>query len=374
MPRWSETFTRCMEDLVSRIDPAEEQTNRRAWETFVDGQWREEFFVPPARTPRPPKVDWPDVHINDANDGDFEQMLLSQFKTVSDELSRGSGFCPCVRCNYGTGILPTQFGCELFAMPRETKTLPTAIPLHDRDQVRAVLDAGVPDVRAGLGAKVLDCAEAFLAVFEKYPVLAEHIALYHPDWQGPIDVAEVVWGSEIFYSIVDEPDFVRSFIDLMTRTYAQFARAWFAMVPPSSTGYNVHWGVLHKGVLVLRADSLMNLSPRVYVDLIRPLDQELFDEFGGGVIHYCGRGEHFIPAMCEIRNIFGINLSQPAWNDMEVIYQNTVDKGIPLLGLNPSEVRRAIQAGRPLRGLVHTSTFEPMQNYVPEEKRFDAPA
>lgn len=354
MPRWSETFTRCMDDLSVRIDPAEDEINRLAWETFLDGKCESDFFVPPARTPRPPKVDWPDVHINDANDGDFETMLLSQFKIVSDELARGSGIRFNVRCNYGSGILPTQFGCELFTMPRETTTLPTAIPLHDRDKVQAVLDAGVPDPRAGLGAKVMDCAEEFLAVFKKYPTLAEHVALYHPDWQGPIDIAEVVWGSEIFYSIFDEPEFVRSFIGLMTKTYAQAARAWLALVPPSPGGVNTHWGTMHKGVLVLRADSLMNLSPATYVDLIRPFDQELFDEFGGGFIHYCGRGDHFIPAMCEMKGLTAINLSQPHLNDMEVIYRNTVDKGIPLLGLDRKEVNRAVAAGRPLRGLVHT--------------------
>ncbi|MBN1554958.1 MAG: hypothetical protein JXA11_09445 [Phycisphaerae bacterium] len=355
MSGWSETFTRCMNDLSSRIDPAEDQTNRLAWEAFVDGKCEEEFFVPPARTPRPPKCDWPDVHINDANDGDFELMLLSQFKMVSDELAKGSSLRLCVRCNYGTGILPTQFGCDLYAMPRETNTLPTAVPLHSRDKVQAIVDAGPPDPRAGLGAKVLDCAEHYLAVFENYPVLAEHIALYHPDWQGPIDVAEVVWGSEIFYAIFDEPDFVRSFLEVMTQTYAQFARAWFAMSPPSPRGYNVHWSWMHKGVLVLREDSLMNLSPETYVDLIRPLDQRLFDEFGGGFIHYCGRGEHFVPPMSEMKGLTAIQLSQPDYNDMEVIYQNTVDKGIPLLGLERSEVDRAIAAGRPLRGLVHTS-------------------
>jgi hypothetical protein len=368
MPRWSETFTRCMEDLSSRIDPAEEQANYLAWKTFIDGKCPEEYFVPPARTPKPPKVDWPDVHINDANDGDYELMLLSQFKMASDELSQGKANRLAVRCNYGTGILPTQFGCDLFHMPRDTNTLPTAVPLHDRDKIQTLLDKGLPDVRAGLCAKVLDCAEQFLEVFKNYPVLAEHVALYHPDWQGPIDVAEVVWGSEIFYAIHDEPDFVRSFLDLMTKTYAQAARAWFAMVPPSPDGYNVQWGFLHKGVLVLREDSLMNLSPQTYVDLIRPFDQELFDEFGGGYIHYCGRGDHFIPAMCEMKGLTAMNLSQPDYNDMEVIYRNTVDKGIPLIELHPDEVRRAVEAGRPLRGLVHTSLSPGIQNHIPKAR------
>ncbi|MBN1942119.1 MAG: hypothetical protein JW849_02385 [Phycisphaerae bacterium] len=359
MPHWSQTLTRCMDDLAARIDPAEESAIHSAWVNFLDGRCGEEFFVPPARTPRPPKIDWPDVLLNDAIE-DYELMLLSQFRIASDELTAGSSNCLGVRCNYGSGILPTLFGCDLFIMPRETDTLPTAVPLHDREKIQAVFDAGVPDFRAGLGEKVLHCVEQFQAVFEKYPILKEYVALYHPDWQGPIDIAEVVWGSEIFYAIFDEPDFVRSFLDLMTQTYAQSARAWFTRVPPTSNGQPAtHWQVMHKGTLVLREDSLMNLSPETYVDLIRPLDQALFDEFGGGAIHYCGRGEHFIPAMCEMKGLHGMNLSQPDMNDMEVIYQNTVDKGIPLLGLDRQEVDRAVKAGRPLRGWVHTDPAKP---------------
>ena len=87
------------------------------------------------------------------------------------------------------------------------------------------------------------------------------------------------------------------------------------------------------------------------MEFVRPLDQRLFDEFGGGAIHFCGRGDHFIEAMSEMDGLYGVALSQPEYNNMETIYRHTVDKKIKLLGLAAEAVQ---SAGRPLRGQVQT--------------------
>ena len=39
----------------------------------------------------------------------------------------------------------------------------------------------------------------------------------------------------------------------------------------------------------------MNLSPDMFMEFIFPYNQRLFDIFGGGGDHFCGRGDHFIP-------------------------------------------------------------------------------
>ena len=90
----------------------------------------------------------------------------------------------------------------------------------------------------------------------------------------------------------------------------------------------------------------------MYEELIRPFDARIFKEFGG-IMHFCGRGHHYIRSASEIEGLYGFNLSQPDWNDMEIIYQNSVDKGLGIIGMPAYEVERAMKAGRPLKGLVH---------------------
>ncbi|GAG30771.1 unnamed protein product, partial [marine sediment metagenome] len=125
-------------------------------------------------------------------------------------------------------------------------------------------------------------------------------------------------------------------------------RAWYDLVGRNG-GHATHWGLMHKGTVMIRNDSLMNLSPQAYVEFVRPLDQRLFDAFGGGAIHFCGRGDHYIEPMSEMTGLGAINMSQPECNDMEVIYRNTVDKSIKVIGLDATAAR---SAARPLRGQV----------------------
>jgi hypothetical protein len=341
------TLERCLDDLNRRIDPEEDRRNLAEWMSFWQGTAGDGIFYPPKRQASPPSFDWPKVKVNQAV-ADYDSMLLQQFGDISEELRAGTAGRLNIRCNYGTGIMPTLFGCELFMLDDDLDTLPTAKPLADRDRVRRLIDAGVPDLSAGLGRKVFECGERMVDTLAKYPNIGSHVAIYHPDLQGPIDIAEVVWGSDIFYAFYEDADLVRSLLDLVTETYAAFMRKWFRLVGRPGP-YSTHWGMLQKGALALRNDSLMNLSSEMYVDFVQPLDQRLMDEFGGGIIHFCGRGCHFIEAMSSTRGLSAIAMSQPECNDMEPIYQHTIDKGIKLLDFR---LKAAGGINRPTRGQV----------------------
>jgi uroporphyrinogen-III decarboxylase len=104
---------------------------------------------------------------------------------------------------------------------------------------------------------------------------------------------------------------------------------------------------------MLRDDSAMNLSPAMFREFIEPYDQRLLDRVGGGAVHFCGRGDHFIERIGQMRGVHAVAMSQPEYNDMEVIFRNTVDKGIRLLSLQRAAAEAALKRGRPLHGLVH---------------------
>ena len=343
---------RCLADLEARIDPAVEEANQQQWAEFLDGRIEGEVFVPSRPAPKPSSIDWPNVHINDAID-DPDQMLLDQFRTPSQILADANGGRLSVRCNYGTGILPSLLGGELFIMPRETNTLPTTRPLHDTDRVKAVLEAGAPDLHGGLAGRVFECAERYRDIFARYPKIGRWVELYHPDMQGPIDIVELLWGSEMFLAFHDAAELLHDVLALVTETFIRFMHIWQEAAPRAGRHW-AHWSVTMAGHVLLPNDSLMNLSPQAYVEFVRPRDQQIFDEFGGGAIHFCGRGEHFIEAMAQMRGLTAVHLSQPEYNDMEHIYRHTVDKGIKLLALSPQTARRA---ARPLRGRVHCTTW-----------------
>lgn len=329
-------LTECLNDLEARIDPDVEGALRGEWVTFAESACEERLFIPCRPAKSEPGVEWPTVSPNAGMD-DYDAMALQQFGGCSDTLRGGGGGLLCVRCNYSTAILPSVFGAELFVMDDELRTLPTSRPVPGGlDAIKAVIDRGIPDIGTGLGGRCFDMAERFLDVMANYPKIGKYVTLYHPDLQGPMDVCELLAGSALFTYVYDAPDVIHDLLRLVTVTYIEFMREWLRLVPQPGD-YGVHWAMMHKGPVMLRDDSAMNFSPGMFEEFIRPYDQSVLDEFGGGAIHFCGRGDHFIEPMSRMSGLTAIAMSQPHLNDMERVFANTVDKGIKLIGF-PADV------------------------------------
>ncbi len=341
-----------LDDLEKRIVPEQEDQLTTRWQEFCRGDFTGDLFSPERAEPQPPQVKWPDVSVNSALD-DRDMMALQQLKGCSDQLAEGSGAMMGVRCNYGTGILSSLFDVDIFRMDEEINTLPTTSPLPGgKDDVRTQLDQGMPDLHQGFGGKALEMGEYFRELFAPYPNISQYVHVYHPDTQGPMDICELVWGSDLFLDLVQEPDLVKDFLELITRTYIAYMDEWNELFPPSGD-CAVHWQLMHRGTVMIRDDSAMNLSPEMFDEFIRPYDERLLSRYGGGAIHFCGRGDHYIDRMPEMDGVYAINMSQPDYNDMEKIYSHTIDEGIQIVGLRREAAEEALDNGRDLHGNVH---------------------
>lgn len=346
-------LTPWLEDLESRLDPAVEEPLWQAWQDFAAGRFTGALFAPRRVAAAPARIAWPAVRVNATLD-DPDAMVLQQLGGCSGALASGSGALLAVRSNFGTGIMPSLFGAELFVMPEETDTLPTTRPIPGGLPAMAALVArGVPAVTAGLGARVFAWARHLQDLLRPYPKLRRYVHLYHPDLQGPMDVAELLWGSPLFLDILDEPAAVHALLDLICTTYEKVMRAWWELVPPVGQAA-VHWSFLHPGRIMLRDDSAMNFSPAIFGEFIAPYDARLLTSLGGGVMHFCGRGDHYIALATACPQLYGINLSQPELNDMEVLFHHTVDRGRFILDCPRVAADAAVARGRHLHGRVHT--------------------
>ena len=321
-------------DIENRIDPETEDDFRAQWRDFLFDKFDGDIFTPIRKKCSPSSASINTVdNINDALE-DYDLMLRHQLQGVSAALN-GTRANICVRANYGTGILSSVFGADIFYMPRETNTLPTTRSVNDTEWIREKVEQGIPDIMCGFGKKVFEFGELCAETFEKYPKIKKYVSVYHPDLQGPLDICELLWGGEMFYAMYDEPELVHAMLKLVTKTYTIFMDKWHELFPRNDE-MNPHWSNLwHRGAIMLRNDSAMNLSPEFYEEFALPYDAELFGKYGGAM-HFCGRGDHYIESLCSIRGLYGINMSQPHLNDMEIIYKNTVDRGIKLLGFNKS--------------------------------------
>lgn len=319
-----------LEDIERRINPETEIDFENQWRDFLHDRFNGELFAPERKILSNPTTKIEPININDAVN-DYELMLYKEMSAVSIALSQKSSNI-AIRANYGTGILSSVFGADIFIMNREHNTLPTTRAISE-DKIREIVQNGMPNIKTGFGKKVFEFAEFFSEALKPYPKIREFVRVYHPDLQGPLDICELLWGADFFYALYDDPDFVHSFLSLITNTYEVFMKEWFKIFP-ASDDINPHWLSLYfRGKILLRNDSAMNLSLDLYNEFARPYDKKLLDAFNGGAVHFCGKGDHYIQSLCSIDSLYAINLSQPEYNDMEKIYQSTVDKKIKILAL-----------------------------------------
>ena len=96
-----------------------------------------------------------------------------------------------------------------------------------------------------------------------------------------MDICEVLWGSSMFVALVEAPDLVTQLLELITDTYAKYMHTWTKVVPFAGET-SVHWAMMQTGNIMIRDDSAMNLSPRMFKKFIAPYDGRLLKEFGGG--------------------------------------------------------------------------------------------
>ena len=232
--------------------------------------------------------------------------------------------------DYGVGNISRLFGAEPFIMPYEMDTLPNVRPIPGgADGIRRLLDQDIPDMNGGGNHHIWAIGERLAEIRSKYPKIAQYVTIDNPDGQGPMDNCELLWGSGIFYDLYDEPELVHAFLRRITDTICVFFEKWMSIIP-NETGLAGYFGRVARGKITLRNDSAMNLSPDFFNEFIVPYDGELLQHFGGGIVHFCGRGDHFIPSLAKLRGLSAIDMSQPHLNDMKLILSSVIDQGINL--------------------------------------------
>ncbi|MBQ2737696.1 MAG: hypothetical protein IJF38_03325 [Clostridia bacterium] len=349
-----------LEDIERRIDPEVEDDYLRQWESFWSGNDQDIIFNPKRKKTFAPNIEVKAFNINDALT-DYEIMLNSELERVSRVLNSGKGAL-AIRANYGTGIIPSLFGANIFVMPREQNTLPTATPLGGTDAIRRIAEGGVPSLEGGFGKNVFEFGQMCLDVLKDYPKLSKYLYVYHPDTQGPLDVAELLWGSEIFYAFYDSPELIHQLMGVVTDTYKAFLDKWFKLYP-NREGLNVHWDFFIKGNICIRNDSAMNLSPDLYEEFAFRYDKHLLDYFGGGILHFCGRGDHYIDITTTADNLYGVNLSQPHLNDMDKIYSSVVGRGKKILALTKEACEEYERREDAVRSMIYCGRKSSVQNH-----------
>jgi hypothetical protein len=266
--------------LAGEIDP-DHLVRARA---LQDAAWRhEEIERIPVLMLNAKPPEWPTFPYRETVDNP-EKMLLNELMGVYAGALLKDDRVLAVRANFGPGVIPSLFGAEWVQIDDQT---PSIKPVGGREEVRALVAGGVPSLDKGLGGGALEFQRFFLDALRSEPGLEGSVRLFLSDTQSPMSNALQLWGEDLYAAMIEEPQLVHALLDLLTRTIIAFTVAQKA-----NTGEAVervdHFFYSVPGGIRIVDDVSMNLSSAMYREFCKPYHERLFEEFGGGYMHYCG--------------------------------------------------------------------------------------
>jgi uroporphyrinogen-III decarboxylase len=234
-------------------------------------------------------------------EGGFASMLAFQEAKIRAHLERYDDvYLPFIFPWYGTGVVPSAFGCSILFQPKEEPAVEGPVVRSPEDVKRLV----PPDPRTdGLMPRVLRAIDHFRAS-SPWPVS-------FTDNQGPFNIALNLVGLEtIMLWMYDYPTVVHELMDLCTTVLIDWVR-----LQKEHAGQGLRGGAFphtivlpaeYGGVWISDDDSTI-VSPGLYREFVVPYNSRVFQAFGGGTLHYCGSAGHQMENFAATEGLVGIN-------------------------------------------------------------------
>lgn len=257
-------------------------------------------------------AEWPLYDFQQIFD-DPGKMLLHELASVYAGAKLKDDRLYDIRANYGTGIISSIFGCQIRTFD---DVLPIGLPV-DHNRLQGILKNGVPDIHTGLCAVALDTIAFFRSVLQPYPRLSRYVGSQMLDIQGPFDNATIIWGSDIYLAVLDQPEDVQQLLQIVTQTIRLVVEEHRRIdgMPIGEHGGDWHW----LGGLCVRNDSSVNLSGKQYHHLVKEHDIDLIQQYHGW-IHFCGKAHQWWEDLLDIPGLHGINPYQGEFYDLKDMY------------------------------------------------------
>jgi hypothetical protein len=276
-----------------------------------------------------PDCGWPTYRFSERWD-DLEKNLINSLGWVYSGALLKDDRLYQVRPEYGVINIPELFGLETI-ISDEGNSMPEG--LHETDKIRALVEAGVPDFEScPHNKKVLEFLAYSKEVLGQYEKLSKVVHYTLPDTQGPFDLACLIWGSDVFLGIYDEPELFDGLLDLITRTFIQYNSCLKKFVgEPMDSAYHIAGLKLVRGGIRICDDSSTLIQGELYSTKVAPQNVKAFAPFGGGWLHFCGNGNHILPTVLnDIPGVHALHLGNPDMHDFCALTKELEKRGIVL--------------------------------------------
>jgi hypothetical protein len=264
----------------------------------------------------------------------YNELVQAHACSMSSRPELQDDLLGAVRANFGTVVIASIFGAHVEQVaenPPWVRHLP-----GQEIELDAILDRDPLDFTQGNCPRIVETCQFYQHVLSEYPALRDLIRIILPDLQGPFDNLELIVGSEIFVQLYTCPEKVQAALNAMATAQVGFARHLQPYLTDGPEGYTHQHAVMIKGQILVRADSVILMSPKMYGELVAPYDEYVLHELGAGGMHTCGK-THQVDAFLSLPSISCLDLGQSELNDMDSIYAAARGRGVPIVRVLASE-------------------------------------
>jgi hypothetical protein len=204
-------------------------------------------------------------------------------------------------------------------------------------RIEELIHDGTPDRSAGVLPRSFDTLEFYHRRLDQYPRCKQAVQISLPDLEGPINTAEQLWGSDIYYACTDHADLLGRLLARVVDVQLLVAE-WFReqAVDRLDPVANTQHGYMVPGRLLLRDDSSIMLSPDTYREFILPHHRRFLREVGGGSIHFCGDGQHLIEPMLAVPDLHGVDVGECDRVHINTVYDACRERNVAVTRVTPT--------------------------------------
>lgn len=270
---------------------------------------------------------------------DPEKMLFNELVSAWDTSVANREFVgddlPCtLRANFGCVLIASLFGAHVEQVEENP---PWVHPFETPEEFWEVIGRGVPDFSNGWIPRVKERYSFYREILAGRPELAAIVKLTLPDLQGPMDNLELLRGSDVFLDFYTDPERVQTALGTVAAAQVGLARHLARWVTDGPAGWSHQHGFKFPGGILLRGDTSIMVSPQMYREQIKPHDERVLRELGGGGLHSCGKITHIAPEFLTLALGRCLDVGQPRMNDLDELYRLARPHRVALLRVSVSE-------------------------------------
>ena len=202
---------------------------------------------------------------------------------------------------FGTGVLPSAFGCGYREAAGDGDD-----PAFTDGCIETVQDIArlkLPDpYKDGWMPRVLE--------FIDYAARHSDLPVGLTDMNSPLGAAAQMAGYErLFYWMYDEPNAVHELMAIVCEAFVDWVKVQKKHIGEpldQSNGLQGVWAPKGLGVWMSDDDNV-SVGAELYAEFVAPAYKKVFAEFGGGSLHFCGKGYHHAGTFMEMGNVRVVN-------------------------------------------------------------------